>query len=78
MEETRLLEMKARLRVARLRRVAVAVDRLPRSSERDRLLRTLRSRVVDLETEVVEPSGWRGGCVEEESDRDALDHALSR
>jgi hypothetical protein len=70
--------MKARLRLARLRQLGVAVDRLPRSSERDRLLRALRSRIVDVETAVVEPSGWPAGGVEAKSDRDALDRALSR
>ena len=48
------------LRLVRLKQLAGAVDRLPPSRARDRLLRDVRSRAVAADTGPEQPSGWRG------------------
>jgi hypothetical protein len=74
--------MEKRLRLARLRELAAEVRRLPRSRGRDRLLREVRSRAVDIDTGMAVPSGWSesepDGLVEgrHETDREGLERGL--
>jgi len=70
--------MEKRLRLARLHELAAAVHRLPRSRDRDHLLRTLRSRAIDIDTGAANPSGWRDADAAVEGQRDADGAGLER
>ena len=50
------------VRMRRLRAVEARLAQLPRSRERERLLREVRSRVVALETGADDDAAWRPGA----------------